>query len=139
MMQTAHLGQRNNLPFLRSLNRTGFRSIFLQTQVAPAPVIIRKIRIKHASQVRLIEYDDVIQAFPPNRADQSLHIGRLLRRTWSDPKFPQSQNLGAALEFQAIDAVAVTEQIFWGRGKRKGFPELLRRPSGGGAVDHIEV
>ena len=56
-----------------------------------------------------------------------------------DSDFLQAQGLGAALELQAVNAIAVAEQVLWGRRKGEGFPELLGRPSSRRAFDDMEV
>jgi len=74
MVQASHLGQRNNLPFLRSPYRTRIRGILLQTQMRATPVVIRQIGLEQTSQVSLIEHDDMVQAFAADRTDQSPYM-----------------------------------------------------------------
>ncbi len=40
-------------------------------------VVISKIRRKHAAQVTLVEYDDVVETLATDRANDALHIGVL--------------------------------------------------------------
>ena len=47
--------------------------------MSASPVIVREVRGEEASQVPLAENDDVIQAFAPDRADESLGEGILPR------------------------------------------------------------
>jgi hypothetical protein len=52
-----------------------------------------------------------------------------LVRTGGNSDFLQAQSLGAVLELQAVNAIAVTEQVLRGRGEGEGFSELLGRPN----------
>ena len=84
-------------------------------------------------------HDDVIQTFAPHRANQPLDVGRLPGRARRNAQFFQSQRANARLKFQAVDAVAIAEQVFRRRAKGKGFAKLLGRPTRRRAVDDIEV
>jgi hypothetical protein len=64
---------------LRRLYLPRFRRILVQRQVRARLVIIRKISGKHSSQTGLVENDHMIQAFPPNGANQPLDISSLPR------------------------------------------------------------
>ena len=79
-----------------------------------------------------VEDKDVVQAFAPNRTDQPFDVRRWPGRARSDPDRFQAQSYGAAPEFQTVNAIAVTEQIFRRRGKGKRFTKSLDGPVGGG-------
>jgi len=139
MMQSAHLGKRNDGSLLRTLHRSRFRGILVQAQMGPTPVIVGEISFEQAVQVSLVEHDDMVQAFAPDGTDQPFDVRRLPRRAGRDPDFLQPQSLGAALELQSVNAVAVPEQLLRGRREGEGFPELLGGPTDRGALDDLEV
>ena len=51
MMEATDLGEGDNLAFCGQLHPPGLRSIFIQTQVRPAAVIISQIPSKYAMQM----------------------------------------------------------------------------------------
>ena len=123
MVQAAHLRDRDDLPLARTLHRSRFRGIFVQAQMSPTPMIIGEISFEQTIQVSLVEHDDVIQTFAADRTNQPFDVRRLPRRTRRNPDFLQAQSLGAALELQAVNAIAVPEQVLRGRCKGEGFSE----------------
>ena len=50
-----------------------------QREGRPGPVIVREVRGQDASQVPLVENDDMVHALAANRADESLREGILPR------------------------------------------------------------
>src|SRR5258708_40168022 len=51
-------------------------------------VVIGRVILQNATQLRLVEHDQVIETFAPNRADEPLDEAVLPRRTrvrWGDP------------------------------------------------------
>ena len=125
MMESAHLGKGNDRSLLRSLHRARLGGILVQGQVRSAPVIVGEIGFEQTVQVSLVEHDDVIQTLAPHRTDQPFDVRGLPRRVRGDADFLQAQSLGAALELQSVNAVAVPEQVLRGRREGEGFTELL--------------
>src|ERR1035441_99804 len=107
--------------------------------MGPTVVVIFRAGFRYAVQVSLIEHDNVVQTPAADRAHQPFDVRRLPGRARGDPDFLQSQSLGAALEEPAVNAVAVAQQVLRGRCERKGFPELLSRPSCRSSRYDIEV
>ena len=77
MVQTAHLGERDDLAILRTLHWSWFRGIFVQAQMGPTQVVVGKVGFEQAVQVSFIEHDDVVQALAADRADQPFDVRRL--------------------------------------------------------------
>ena len=59
------------------LDRPMARRILIQGQMRSEFVVIAGVGRKYATQMGLAEDDDVIEAFPPDRADQSLRMSVL--------------------------------------------------------------
>ena len=59
------------------LDRPMARRILIQGQMRSEFVIIRGVGGKDSTQMGVAEDDDVIEAFPPDRADQSLRMSVL--------------------------------------------------------------
>src|SRR3974377_1448999 len=90
--------------------------------------VIRKIGIQHSSETRLVDDDNVIQAFSPYRPDQPLHVGILPGRAWSTKHLFDAQPCGRLTEYLPIVAVAITQEIPRSRVPREGLQKLLGRP-----------
>ncbi len=63
----------------KPLNRTTERRVLAEGEVGPDVIIIGGIRREDPAQMGLAEDDDVIEAFPTDRADQPLRMS-ILRR-----------------------------------------------------------
>ena len=68
---------RRTAPLLRRLHPPALRSIFVQTKMTSAGVIVSKITFQDAMQMSTVEHQHMVQALAPNGADESLHIGGL--------------------------------------------------------------
>ena len=79
MMKPADLRALNDPALIGQLDLPGFRAILVQSKVAAAIMIIRKIGSKSCSKRFLVDHDDVIEAFPSDRTHQALDI-RILPR-----------------------------------------------------------
>jgi hypothetical protein len=71
MMQSAEdrLADNESEP----LDRPKARRVLVQRQTRPAFVIVAGVGRKDLAQMGLAKYDDMIEAFPTDRADQSQH------------------------------------------------------------------
>ena len=80
-------------------------------------MIIAQIVGEHAAQVIFVQHDDVVQAFPADRADLSLDHGILPRGTRRNELLFKTQVLDSAHEGGAIDAIPIPEEITGWNGK----------------------
>ena len=139
VMQSADLRQFHDRPQLRRLNRSGLRCIFFQRQVRARPVVISEIRFESAPQRRFIEHDEVVDTFPSEGSDQALHIGILPWRSRGRQDFANRHASDSSPKDVAVDAVAIMEQVAWGRVPREGLGNLLCRPFRGGMGGDVEM
>jgi hypothetical protein len=65
MVQSTDPRNRDDLPQVSRLNRTLFRSAFLESEVRSVFVVIDDIRPNHSAKLRVIDRDDVIEAVFP--------------------------------------------------------------------------
>ena len=72
MMKPAKNRLRNDLA--KPLNGTMGRRVLGEGEMSPGVVVIGGIRRKNSAQRGLAQDDDVIEAFPADRADQSLRM-----------------------------------------------------------------
>src|SRR6266403_1488619 len=66
------------------LNRACEWRIFAQRSVRSDFVVMARIGLQHPAQVRLAEYDHVVDAFTTDRPDQSFGECVLPRRAWGN-------------------------------------------------------
>ena len=76
------------------------------------------------------ENDDVVEALPPDRSDQTLTIWILPRRAGGCDDFLDAHRLDAPDEVSAEDAIMVTQQLAGCGIVGKGFTNLARGPPG---------
>jgi hypothetical protein len=57
-----------------ALNSPMNRTILVQTPVGPHAIIVCGVLAKDPAQMSLSEHDQVVEAFPPDRADQPLRV-----------------------------------------------------------------
>jgi hypothetical protein len=81
MMQTTNPWERNHLPHLRWLDGPRHRAVIAQLLMRSAQLLMRSagmivvdVAAQDATQVLLIEHDDMIEDLATNRANQSLAI-----------------------------------------------------------------
>ena len=74
MVKTTDFRDLDHCALLRRLHGTMFRSVFIQGQVHPRPVIVVYVATQNSSEVRFAEYDDMIETLPVQGSDYSLDV-----------------------------------------------------------------
>ncbi len=87
----------------------------------------------------LVEYDDVIEAFPAYAAVQSLDVRILPRGSWGSDDFLDAHVFHTFTEIAAVDSVTISEQEARGFVIGKCFNYLLRCPLGRRVRRDVEV
>ena len=77
-------------------------------------VVISLIRFEQVTKMRLAKYNNMIQAIPPDRADQPFRISVLPWRSHRSRPITNAHRLKAADENVAVDGVAVTDDGYRG-------------------------
>jgi len=93
-------------------------------------IIILNELIQHGSQVLFIQDDHVIQAFSPQRAHDPFGNGVLPGRVRGGWRVFQPETFDGSLEIVAEYFVIVSNDVFRGIIKSKGFAKLLNGPLG---------
>jgi len=78
--------------------------------------------------VPLAKHKDIIQAFPPDRADQPFSIAILPWRTYRRRPVTNAHRLKAADEHITVDGIAVADQVLRCCLPTTGLGELARDP-----------
>jgi hypothetical protein len=100
--------------------------------------IIRGIPTQDPAQVRLPEYDHVVETFRSDRADQPLDVRVLPRRSGSSRLVPNAHGTQPLPEDQAIHSVPVPNKIARCTVPGKSLDDLARNPLRGRICRHAE-
>jgi hypothetical protein len=101
-------------------------------------IIIRGISTQCPAQVRLPEYDHVVETFPADRADQPLDVRILPRRSGSDQHVPNAHGAQTLPENRAIRRVPVPNKITRCTIPGERLGDLARNPLRGRICRHPE-
>src|SRR6478672_8153679 len=94
-------------------------------------IIIRGIPTQDPAQVRLPKYDYVVETFPSDRADQSLDVRILPRRSGSSRLVPNAHGTQPLPEDHTIRSVSVPNKIVWSAVRGDRLDVLARNPRRG--------
>ena len=87
----------------------------------------------------LSQHDHMVQAFPPDGADQSLGKPVLPWAAGCCDHFSDAHFSNAVLEPFAIDPIMVSDQVPWSTIFWKRLPNLLSSPSSRRMLSDVEV
>ena len=85
------------------------------------------------------EHNEMVQAFPSNRTNETLRLGVLPWAAGSRENLLYSERLNAATKCGAINAVTIAEEISRCIRLSEGFHDLLRRPFSRRMFRYVEV
>ena len=54
------------------LNRTAEQRVLAEAEMGPVLIVVVDERVEQATEMVLVEHDDVVEQFPPNRGDEAL-------------------------------------------------------------------
>ena len=131
MMETADHGCLDDPTPVGTLHRSRLRGVLVEGQVSPGPVIVGEIRVQHATQMGV--------ALAAQGSDPTFDIGILPRRPRGDLHLLDAQRLGAAGEGDAVDRIAVAEELLRRGVPRERLDKLLGGPLGRGGVGHVDM
>ena len=107
VMYAANLSHLVDTSQLRPLHRPGQRRVHFQGPMRLPVVIVRHVGVQHALEMRLIQYDHVIETLAPDAPDEPLHVGILPGAARGHRDLFDAQVLHALLKSTTVDAVAV--------------------------------
>jgi hypothetical protein len=71
----------------------------------------KSLAAQQTSEVAFVDHDDVIEAFPSNRADDALGEGILPGRSRCDEDLANPQAFHPPHEHVAVDGIPIAEQV----------------------------
>src|SRR5215468_5752866 len=128
MMEPTDLRDRNDSPGFWRLDGAKLGRVLLQAEVRAAPMIVVYESSEMAMQTGFTEYDHVIQALPPNRADHPLDVGSLPGRPGCREHLLDTHRLHLLHKVRPEDPIAIAQQIARRSFPREGLPQLLSSP-----------
>lgn len=111
MMQASDLPSPDDFPIPHILHCGRLWAVPLQGEVSASVVVVAEVPSQDTLQVLLIEHDDVIQALPPDAADQLFRIRILPGALGGDHHLPDPRAMDTVLETTAIDATSILQQV----------------------------
>ena len=113
--------------------------VLVEREMRSGAVIVREVRGQDATQVAFAQNDDMIEALPPDRADEPFHERILPRAVGGREHFEDPHALHSLPKGGAVDVVAIAEKIGQPCVVREGLHDLLGRPLRGRVLGHVEV
>src|SRR6266849_3461510 len=139
-MQPADLGDSDDGTKRRRLNAPRDRRIPLQGEMWTRDVVVVDVVTQDAPQVPFAEDDQVVQAFPPDRPDDSFGVGVLPGRLWGGEDLTDTDRPDDPPEFVAVGTIPIPQQVArLGAVSGEGLPDLLRGPGRGRMSGDVEV
>ena len=114
------------------------RRILTQRQMRPEFVVIADVGRKDPAQMGFAEDDDVIEAFPADRADQSLRMPILPRRPSSRRVISDAHGRKPPGDSVTIGRVAVADEMIGSFVPWEGIGDLAGDPLRCGIGRHAE-
>src|SRR3989442_12050117 len=102
-------------------------------------VIVAEVIAKATTEVSFVQYDHVVEEFAPDGSDHALSERVLPRGARRGEDLGKTDGLHSLSKLSAEDAVAIADEKPGRRVVREGLDNLLRRPSRGRGIGHVEM
>jgi hypothetical protein len=104
---------------------------FRKREVRARAVVVTGIGGQDAAKVRLADDDDMVEAVPPDRADQSFGMAVLPRRARRGRSVANAHGLDAPRDDGAVGCIAITDEVSRCFIPRECLGDLPGNPLGG--------
>jgi len=101
-------------------------------------VIVAEV-IATTTEVSFVQHDHVVEEFAPDGSDHALSERVLPRGVRRGEDLGKTDGLHSLSKLSAEDAVAIADEEPGRRVVREGLDKLLRRPSRGRGIGHVEM
>src|SRR5215470_1537100 len=102
-MKSADLRYRDDAPARWRLDFARIGAVVVEGLMRAGGVVVREVTAQQASEVPFVEHNDVIEAFPSNRPDDTLGEGILPGRSRGDEDLAHPQARHSPGEHLAVD------------------------------------
>jgi hypothetical protein len=103
MMQSAHPRKRDDLADLRRLDLPPVGRILAEPEVGPVSVVVVDVPADHATELPLVDRDDVIETVAPEAPDPSLGVAILPWRPQGRADLLEAESFDPLAELGAVD------------------------------------
>ena len=114
-------------------------AVATERQMRTHGVVVTEVSAKQASEMPLVEHNEMIEAFPADGADDALGEGILPGRVGRDEDLVHAHAVDSTVKGVAVDRVTIPEEMAWGRVLGERLDDLLGGPSGPGVVGDVDV
>jgi hypothetical protein len=111
VVKSADLRDRHNAPACWRLDFARMRAVVVEGLMRAGGVVVREVAAQQTAEVRFVDHDDVIEAFPTNRADDALGEGILPERPRRDKDLAYPQAFHPPSEHVPVDGIPIAEQV----------------------------
>src|SRR5216684_2360737 len=121
------------------LDRARLGRVLVESEVRARGVVVAEVAAQTLSQVSLVEDDYVVEDLAADGANHALDEGVLPRRARRGENLGDADPFHPSPELVALDAIAIAEEVVGRRVIGERLDDLLRSPSGRGAIGYVEV
>jgi len=100
-------------------------AVATERQMRTHGVVVTEVSAKQASEMPLVEHNEMIEAFPADGADDALGEGILPGRVGRDEDLVHAHAVDSTVKGVAVDRVTIPEEIAWGRVVGERLDDLL--------------
>ena len=126
-------------PWSRRSTGLGSGESFSRERCVRASVVVEEVVAQQATQVVLVQHDDVVEALAAQGPDEAFHVRILPRGPRRRLDFVDPHGLGSAREHDPVHRIAVAQEVARGSLPGERLHELLGRPLGRGGVGDVDV
>ena len=94
--------------------------------------------MEEVTQMLLAEDDDMVETFPPNRANQSFRMSILPWRSRRGGPVTNAHSAKPPFEYLAVDTVTIADDVPWHRLPAAGLGKLPGDPLGRRMRRHVQ-
>ena len=111
VMKATDLRDRNDAPASWGLHLASMGTVIVEGLMRAGGVVVREVPAQQTAEVPFVDHDDVVEAFPTNRANYALGEGILPGRPRRDKDLAYPQAFHPPYESVAVDGVPISEQV----------------------------
>src|SRR5207245_2312431 len=110
-MKSADLRDRDDTPARWWMHLARVGAVVLEGLMRASGVVVREVTAQQASEMPFVDDEDVIEAFPSNRPDDTLREGILPGRSWGDEDLANPHAFHLPCEQVTVDGIPIAEQV----------------------------
>jgi hypothetical protein len=129
-MEAADHGRLDDATPVGTFHRSGLRGVLVEGEVCSGVVVIEEVVMEQATQMILVQDEDVVETLAAQGPDEAFHVRILPRGPRRRLDFADPQGLDAARKHDPVDRIAVAQEGIVGPCST-GTPPRAAGPSTG--------